>query len=571
MHPAWVAIAFALLLAPTASGQLLVAVAPDLPGPGAGDEAFAIAATQVAWNTTGHAVTDGETTWPLPDLLLGPGETAWFTGNATAWAAYGGPAAAPWPAGALHLANAGDELFLLGPEGEVLDEVGWGQGRLPTGEALLLRRVQDEGGWRDRGDGLDWATPRLHRVGESELDRPRFTADQVLLYATPDHAFHVWQEVVRSARERLHLHIYELRSSELVDLLEAASPTVDRRILVDASPVGLDLDARHDVTQALERLQDVGWNVTLATAGRYAHHHLKVLVADDQVLVQSENGVRSGVPADPSWGNRGWGAVITSRTMADWFATWMEDDRTAWDAIPFHEAVFDPLYRPPPRLPLPAGDYRPALGPLVLDGPVRVTPVVAPDHTADPARNPILAAIEATKHRVWSQQLQLELHSSNKLGWNATNPLAAAFAVAADGGADVRVQAAAPFHVTDTRSQETMAWLREQGVATRFFGRDDLSILHNKGTLIDDDTVVVGSLNGNHASASRNREVALLVEAPGATALFDELFIEDWRGGPGRDWEAPLRELRAIPALSPLAVVAGAVAALAGRRRVSRA
>ncbi|HJQ92921.1 MAG TPA: hypothetical protein VJ874_01400, partial [Candidatus Thermoplasmatota archaeon] len=228
------------------------------------------------------------------------------------------------------------------------------------------------------------------------------------LYASPDSSFEVLSGLVAGARDRLHLHVYELRSAALADALVAAKqahPGLDLQVLVDGNPVGAGQDDRHATADALRRIQAVGGAAVLAGNGRYDDHHLKVLVADDAVAVQSENWVPSGVPEDPSWGNRGWGVVAYDEPMADWFAAWMAEDRSAWDSQPFDLGSYDPLFKAPPRQAPRTGSYGPSVPPLELAGPVRITPVVAPDHTQDPATDPIAAVAAQAKRRLDVEQL----------------------------------------------------------------------------------------------------------------------------------------------------------------------
>jgi hypothetical protein len=433
----------------------------------------------------------------------------------------------------------------------------------------VLERLRDGAGWRDTGAAGDWRTPRMHKVGESALDRPTFQVSWLTAYSSPDSSFGVLTALVAGATQRLHLHVYELRSMDLVDALVAAKrayPGLDLQVLVDADPVGASSADRHATAAALRRIQEAGGRALLAGNGRYDDHHLKVLVADGAVAVQSENWVGAGVPQDPSWGNRGWGLVVHDRAAADWFAAWMQADRDAWDASAFDPATYDPGFREPGRAAPRTGDYGPAVPATELHGSFTVTPVVAPDHTQDPATDPIAAVAASARRRLDVQQLDLSLGGKNALGWSGPDPLADAIAAAAAAGAQVRVQAAGAFAADDTGNADALGWLAQRGAVTATMDRAGIATLHNKG-IVADDAVVVGSLNGNLHSRAQNREVDLVVQGAAVADAFDRLFSSDWSPAPApRDWGAPARDLHGLP-LAPWPILLALMGVVAASRR----
>jgi hypothetical protein len=544
----------ALLLAPgVAAAPLLAAVVPDQDG-------FAVRCAE-ACDLSGWQASDGETTWTFPATSLPPGGQVWVVGNRTRWAESDGPgptlAAGP---DALRLGNDRDDLTLLDPAGRAVDAMSYGDAAFdpPASRGLVLER-----------DGDTWRTPRLHRLGESDLDRPTFEADRLTLYASPDSSFDVLSGLIGSARQRLHLHVYELRHPALVDLLVAAkerNPGLDLQVLVDGDPVGTTTEDRHATADALRRIQAAGGRAILAGNGRYDDHHLKVLVADAAVAVQSENWVPSGVPETGTWGSRGWGVVVHDAEAADWFASWMAADRDAWDGEDFDLAAYDPSFVAPPREAPRDGGYGPRVAPLDLEGPIPVTPIVAPDHTQDPRTDSIAFVARQARTRLEVQQLDLSLEGRNALGWSGPDPLADAIAAAAEHGAAVHVQAAAPFSADDIGNAEALDWLSARGAQARLFERPGITILHNKG-LVADGTVVVGSLNGNLHSRAQNREVDLVVESPAAADYFASLASSDWSPAPPpRDGSVPLQDLRSLP-FAPWPILLGLVGVVAARGR----
>ncbi len=516
----------ACLAAPPAAGQAIIGVVPDLDdGDGWG----------VCCDLAGWTVTDEETTWTVP---AGSG-AAWATGNSSQWLAHGGPPATHIPG--LRLNNQGEALRLVNPAGEVVHEVDWA-GAGAGGFARL------------------WVPGEVERVrwlGQSDLDQPTWHIEGATLYRSPDNAFEVLTELLRAAQERVVLHVYGLRSLALGDALVAAADRVPVAVLVDESPVGMDRLQRHQTAYNLQRLVDAGAEVV--TAGdRYRHHHLKVLVVDDRVAIQSENWVESGVPEVPTTGNRGWGIVLPHRPAADWFAAWMAEDRAAWDADSFDLASFDPGYEPPARFPPRTGTYRPGSVEHII-GPMEVTPFVAPDHTVSPE----LYQLVAESGRAWAQQLQMREHATNRLGLDLADPFLLAFTDGAH-ARDIRVHLAAPFGPDDERNQQVVRAIQAAGGNARLWDHPDLGILHNKAVVLDDG-LILGSLNGNHASRSENREVGLYVHSQAAAQTASQWFLSDWQ--PSRDWGAIADDLEAIPGPGFLAVAATAIFAMLVRCR----
>lgn len=546
-----------LLLVPgVAASPPLVAVVPDLPGAGSGDEGFAIGCKD-ACSLSGFVVTDGETTWPLPTGTTLPASgVAWFVGNESAWLRFDGPPIAGTYSG-LQLGNERDELQLLDASGRVVDAFAWGKTRVAgmsgnvsyTSPGLVYTRDGGPGAWVDTDSYRDWVTPRAHRIGESQLDQPTWTVSRITAYASPDSSYNVLSSLLRDAKVRIHLHVYEFRSFELSDAVIGAkerNPSLDLRVLVDATPVAQSATEKHATAYVLSRIQAAGGQVVLATSGRYDDYHQKVLVVDDAVAVQSENWVSSGVPFNPSTGNRGWGVVLHSAQAANWFASWMGQDREAWTAQAFDLATYDPLYVQPGRAEPRTGVYGPIVAAKTMDGPFLVTPFISPEHTQDPRVDALATKVREAQKRVLVQQLDLAEGAKNSLGWSGPDPLLDALEDVA-GRLDVRVQAAKPFSATDTGNANALARLDTAGASTDVMDRPGILTLHNKGAIIDDG-VWVGSMNGNHHSRSANREAALWLEGPGVADYYGGLFDADWDGQTAnRDWSVIERDLRQLP------------------------
>lgn len=520
-----------LLISGATASPLLHGIVPDLPGPGPGDEGFAIR-SEVDWDLTGWQVTDEEGIWVAPNgTELDAGVPLWVTGDLDRWHAFDGPLALAWTDADLRLSNDGETLRLLDPSGREVDAHTW-IGSSP-GRLLL------------RGDG-DWTTPRDHRIGESSLDRPTWMVDAVTAYASPDATYDVLRGLIDGANERLVVHVYAFGHAELAErLADAAARGVDVDVLVDGNVVGASQRHRDETVWLLRDIMDAGGDAVMAEGGIHRHHHLKVLVADDAVAIQSENWVESGVPVDPTAGNRGWGIVLHDADAADWFADWMAMDRDRWEVEPVPPRPTEaPLITPPDQ-----GRYRPVAAER-FNGPFPVTPIIAPDHTAYHG-GPLHTALQDATARAWTQQLKMDLIERGGRDWERSDRFIAALTEAEDRGVDVRVHLAAPFSATDLEPRQVRDHLRLAGAEARLWDHPELGTLHNKGWIIDD-AVVIGSMNGHHASRANNREVAVLVDAPEVTGYYAALFDAD---DARHDWRLPAAPVPMLLALMALAVL----------------
>ncbi|MGB1697848.1 MAG: hypothetical protein ACPHK8_05575 [Thermoplasmatota archaeon] len=325
--------------------------------------------------------------------------------------------------------------------------------------------------------------PRVEKVGESHLPPLSFVADESWLFVWPDGRA-VWETVLTDVQDRVAIHMYDLRQAWVVDALLSTNAS-KRAALVDHA-IGLEPVELQQRAWALDSLAASGFDVVEPGSSRYRYHHLKVLVADDWVVVQSENASPNGMP-ERGDGNRGWGGAFHSPAMADWFWDWMQTDRDAWDST-----AWEPVGALPAQ-PLPRCCARPTPEPLHLDEPILVRPLVSPDHTLGFIWDEV-----ANSTRIWTQQLQIGSWESNRQGWSQPDRFAALL------GPDAKV------HVSPHAD-----WPGKP-----------VAGLHNKAILMDD-AVWFGSMNGNHASRAENREVSVWLTDPHAVSYFESAFLAD--------------------------------------------
>lgn len=364
-----------------------------------------------------------------PEAVIGPRQSLYVAREAAAFAqVMGAPPDYVWGTGGgapALLGGAGLELrreeglvLLRDGTGAQVDTLvygapppvrtpGWRGPPVPTprlGE--VIDRAREEGGWdgerageytRDTDTAADWKQGgrwldlRIYRPGQTWFAYPTYTVSRVTAYAAPDSIYAEISRLFDGARESIDLNLY---SFALVPLAEKLAATARRgvrvRLLLEGVIVGGLTDQHRYVARLVaEAGGEVRYQVNhrgMNIQGRYVFNHAKFAVIDGQRLfVQSENfGVR-GTPLDPTYGNRGWGVSIEDTGLAAYLsrvfaANWNpgHGDLIAYQA----EGHFGP---PAPGFvpdrEIPVGEYRHPFPALTIQGPVSVTPVLAPDHS----------------------------------------------------------------------------------------------------------------------------------------------------------------------------------------------
>lgn len=381
----------------------------------------------------------------------------------------------------LDLADAGGEVALLWGSA-VVDRLAWP--RVAPGATVAA----------------DGSTSRMGRTHLPAID---FRADGGLAFVDPDGGFAALASVVEASTTRIDAAVYTLSSPEVAGVLaDAARRGVAVRVLVDADPVG---GVSPESRACLATLVEAGVEV-LAMGGpgrRYATMHAKVLVADGgTVLVGTDNWNPQALPADGDGRTRGHGLVVASRELGAALTGVLDADARGADVRAWVADV-----EPMPPAPYP----RPRVTGVAL-GPFDGRLLLAPDN----ALPEVLAAVDGAEREVLAAALRLDPD------WP---PLSDAYAEAAARGVDVRVLLAAPPQGQD--NARAAADLVARGVAAAVESSPDVGLLHTKTWVVDGTRVLVGSLNGNRASAEDNREVVLDVASAEAAAFFRASLLGD--------------------------------------------
>lgn len=442
---------------------------------------------------------------------------------------------------------------------------------------LILSRDLDAGGqYRDTNNATDWdggfstaqlgseVLYRLYAPGQSHLKPERFVLHRsdITAAVAPESNFDLLANALDEARNEILISIYSFEHPLLtVKLIEALQRGVRVKMLVEGNPVGGISDQSRELFSHLcENGAEIFEMISEGESGvpkRYRFLHTKYTLIDRSVLILgSENYSTTGHAACGTRGNRGWEVKIRAPELVSWFIALHEEDvRLAdrGDTINICESLYrhqDELPYNPPVEACGMGVKNHYTLSLTDVKQLTVEPVLAPDFSLY-AFGGLLRAIREAKDTILVEQMSI----SNYWGKKNGNPLAtpnlllAALFEAADRGVTVKVLLDSMFYNVDPDykdprdNDDTAAHINAEAARKRIpiearlvdLSQTHFVKIHNKGLVIDDKIVFVGSLNWVENSAKRNREVGLLIKN-GAVAQFYRRIFET-------DWEKSLRSL----------------------------
>lgn len=515
---------------------MITEVCPDTWYKGEGDEYIIITGTG---SLTGVSVSDGEGSARFPDgeradgtIVMAQQAEAYRTvhGAYPDYEWYDSTPAVPdlIRTGTLKLGNTGDEVILRKGGTEVC-RVSW------PGDVICR-----EGQVHYAVDGV-W-DPRPRMIGQSQFAPVRFSGVSGTAFVAPDASREMLENAIACADTELLINVYEFADPGIAaDVAAAQDKGVAVTILLEGGPVGGISSEEKGISAFLREGGAAVYTMetTDAAHARYRYNHAKYLIADrEEVLVVSENFKPSGFPVRGETGNRGWGVLISDPRVADYFADVFATDISGEDIVPFSPAGTLPE--------VVTGDsYHPDFGTQSFTA-ATVTPVLAPD-----TASLIPALITGAEHTVDIQQAYISNWTKN-----APNPYLDAAVDAARRGVSVRIILDSYWFNTegendnDEMAERINAISAAEGLPLEArlarLGAGYPEKVHNKGVIVDGDTILISSVNWNENSPSFNREAGVIIESPDAGAYFSEVFTTDWEdAGPFPDGENdPVRDTR---------------------------
>jgi phosphatidylserine/phosphatidylglycerophosphate/cardiolipin synthase-like enzyme len=414
------------------------------------------------------------------------------------------------PGDTLHLTNSRGTLTVY-DNGRLIQNISWPGDVTPReGQVHYL----EKGEW----------DPRPLMLGQSRFSPAQFSGVAVTTFVSPDASNEVFMSAINGASDEILLNVYEFSSPMMVEsLIAARKRNVTLTILVEGGPVG---GISKEEKAALWTINQSGIPVYAMTPAKdehapYRYDHAKYVVIDKRaLLVTSENFKYSGFPPSGSNGNRGWGVYLTDPGLASYFNTVFVSDLQDRSVKPYTGT-------PGNSEPIPIGKHSTEFYPRQYGG-ATVKPVIAPDTSSE-----IIALINSATSHIEIEQAYITNETPTTL-----NPYLAAAINASRRGIHVRVLLDSYwFNTEDTADNDEMvALINHIAQSERIplearcadLAANELDKIHNKGVIVDDQKVLISSINWNSNSPNFNREAGVIIEHPGVAQYFREVFDDDW-------------------------------------------
>ncbi len=345
---------------------------------------------------------------------------------------------------------------------------------------------------------------------------------KVVMFTSPDSSYQVIVNCINSANEDIRIELYSFTNPYIMDcLINAIRRGVHVTIILEKKHFTW---TENEYTLYIAyKLNMSGAAVYLANHAEYPLLHAKFMIIDFKVVVvESANWVKSGVPVDPSYGNREWGIVIYSREVASRFLEIFNHDLAI--AIPYTPS--QGIGEEPSRS-IPSGSYEHPFTSVEITCPMKVLPFFSPDDSESVLKDILRRANES----IYVEQPYIELRWDNRL-----NPLVTELQKAVERGVNVKVI----LGVRNSMNEETFEYLQGIGADVVFMNLTSIRFLHNKGIIVDSKIVVVTSVNWSDEGVQENREAGIVIISESVAAFYENVFKYDWRISKGE----PIEEKR---------------------------
>ncbi len=475
-----------------------------------------------------------------------------------------------WPVGLF--ADTGDAAYLLDAGGNVVDALAYGTGSAThrwTGPALpypyagygsgqvMYRKLDQTTGSPLRigpASSTDWAQDPDDPIDGRKVRYPGWdlealffpaeitTTSTVTLAVAPEGTLDVVSQTIASARSRLRIEAYTLKSAALCHVIsDRIRAGVAVTILLESNPA----DGMEDVEKWIARQLHHPPTSTVIFIGesapRYRFQHAKFILVDERTaLVSTDNFGEHSMPSDPkvngTMGHRGFVAVTDSPGIVARLAKLFNRDCD----LRHHQdtALYEDTDAPPEDFaPLPPPDWTTYTArftaPLVTTA-THITVLHAPEHSLRD-RDSLLGLLNRAGggDRIAAMQMNEPLAWSAEDGEVGLNPRLQALVAAARRDAEVRVLLDAHYRSKNIETCLTLNQTAAQeglNLTCRLADPTGLGI-HAKVFLVsvgDERWVHLGSINGTETSNKNNREAALQVHSARAYDHMLAVFNADY-------------------------------------------
>jgi len=477
----------------------------------------------------------------LPHIKLRKGEKIYITQNATAFLLENGFEAdyeyydsSPCPdlnrKGSFRLANGGGCVAIKDMYNHTIDCVvfgnfsyneGWNGRSVEGGEGYVLVRK----GCIDTNSSVDWVK---RKIGWSSFPPYNFTGKHAIFFCSPDCSYKIMRKIIHG--NNISANIYMFTHPWLYEVLNKSNATI--RILLDGNVIGGIPEDERYIAWKLSRKGEIRYmwgNEKNGIYKRYRYDHAKYAIVDNKIIITSCNWVRSGIPVNPTYGNREWGVSITDKnaSMFLWNVFKHDFNPKMEDSILFNESDF---FMGKPKnhsinFFISHGNYRNKFHPLFLNESFNATIILSPDN----GEEEICRMIDKAKYEILVEQayIQKDWHED-------INPFLKKLIEKKEEGVKIKVlmNYNRKYRQTNKMNEETLEFLKENNIEARL----SRIPIHNKGMIVDD-MVLISSINWGENSVRNNREIGIIIENENVSNYFRNIFYYDWNYSPGKEMD----------------------------------
>ncbi len=341
------------------------------------------------------------------------------------------------------------------------------------------------------------------------LSQPVY-ASTIIPFSNPENSYNTLIDYLGSLKESVYLSTYTLTSEAITDkLIESSVSGLDVKVLVEDKPVG---GISNYTLSLLCKLYSYEIPVHLYT-GDLRFLHAKYIVGDESsVLVSSENFGDSGYSTNKP-GNRGWGSIVFDQQISnDLLSIFMEDfDQSEKFICEEKQTRINP-------------DHKQTSYKVFVDQ--NVTLLFSPNNSLDI----VLGFLESAEKSIYIEQFYIR-----RFWGEETSPLVNLLVKKAESGVDIKILLDSNYYNLEGKDSnlEFVEYINKiQGNLTIKaklidFDNTGLKELHNKGVIVDNNSVLISSVNWNENSFKNNREVGLMITGD-VSKYFLGLFEQDW-------------------------------------------
>jgi phosphatidylserine/phosphatidylglycerophosphate/cardiolipin synthase-like enzyme len=437
---------------------------------------------------------------------------------------------------------------------------------LPSGELLKSARSETQ----KKLAAQTKAQPASARALTAHQNKPKLEYDpvgcpplapvevtaRVTTAVSPDAGLATLTKFLSGTTSSLIIGMYDFTSAEILDDFKSdLAPSKTLQIVQDdpaPNPTRdqTDWQTVQDLKQTLGNRARIAWALTRSDhfAAQWSFpyaYHIKVIVRDNSaVWLSSGNLNRSNEPDlshPPTTEDRDWHVIVEDASLARTFVAYLDFDyRTAAanqlsNQPAMEKAIEDARAKrareanpTPPRQPKNAARVHGSAGtpvaPKVFNNlSLRVTPLLTPDKLPNTQNGQyftnILGLIKDARNSIY---IQLQYIEASKGNGSLYDQLLQAVADQVNAKKDVKLIVSANY------AEKWGEKMKDEGVDLTA-NISTLPNVHNKGFIIDGETVVVSSQNFSPAGICENRDAGLILESEQIAQYFGPIFNADWR------------------------------------------